>query len=271
MTIKSSLSTKEELALGEAFLREYQNPATIAPNLPARLLDNLATAVADLRLGRNDRIVKQEASLRATTLHHEAVDALILRLRHAFQLVKRKSRVERFPTSMILAYGLLSDGTYPKELLKLKQPVQTARDLIQAEQAAVAEGFGILTDPTTDELQTLIDAVVSLDAARSTAKSEEVVSVTQLQELRRQFNAVIKRLRGYLRFAMIDEDVVFTRRVMLALGFTYLSRKGDANATQAEGGGGEPTSDETEDDVAIPNQDDSGDGENDEEEDDIAA
>ena len=152
-----------------------------------------------------------------------ALDELKTYLRDLWEVMRRRVHRRHEPVAVLNFYRLTADGHLPS--LKNRQEwLAMAEAVIQGDAEAVAAGYEAAFNPSTAELQAILETarqeVADIDLAdKAHDQAQEALAL-----LRPQADEIIQEVIDELRFALRKQDAPSQRRIMRRYGarFHYL-------------------------------------------------
>lgn len=213
------------------FNLQAQKTDLAMPSLSAELFQEISEAHTNLQLHHSEVTAREQACKTANAAHINKNNQLIRRLRLAYNIVRFTSKEPDFPVSLLEAFGLKKDGSFPAHKATFKYPLEMLREVLQANSLAQAQGYDLLTGPTAAEFEQHRSEWLALLDARTSAKTALQSAREQLKESRTTALLIITKVSYALRQATTGMTPLAHRNVMRAYGFTY---QGDRQPTTSE-------------------------------------
>lgn len=223
-------------------LRQLQIIDQPTPLNDPQLAEQLTTLLAQYQTTHTDlmRARRQHQFDQADCKASE--HALRMRLRDAFQLVRRQKRNPQFPGSLFEAFGLRVDGRQTRMTHRLLAPIQVAHRVVAAERMAQADGYHLLTDPTPATLTHLAEQLGAHKQSLVVSQNRERLVLRDMRGLRKQASYMFLRIRTLARLATLGKGRAAHQSMLQDFGFAYRKCSAavpattlDAVATEAEG------------------------------------
>lgn len=204
-----------------ACLLQMQAENNTVVDFPQALSQEAEQRTADLR-SQLDAVMTSRENAQALKASCDAQEAqLIRRIRDAFQLIKRQTRIPDYPEQLFESYGLLRDGTQSRQARELKAPIQMAYQIAAAEAMAVARGFPALTDPTPEELTAMADDLFIMKENLTVARNDERQASEAILGERDAITLLLRKIRMTVKLAMVGKDRITERNLLRSMGFQY--------------------------------------------------
>lgn len=213
-TIDRAIKTgTDNAALGE----QHISPQLLADLTAFAPLFAAATQAVTILVGeRMQEVQESERSLELVKVY----------LRELWETVRRRVRRMGLPTAVYHYYHMSAEGVSPKPTTR-GEWLTLADDVIAGHTAALAAGYNMVTDPTTAEIQAVLDAAKK--EAGKVDKADHAVDKAQahLAELRVRADELIRELYEELRFNLRKLDPPSQRRTMRSYGLRFYYSPGE--------------------------------------------
>lgn len=210
----STLSTCEKtaadkIAAGEAVLsnRVYDLVANILPPMQEAI-----QYLSNVNAVRAREVSEKNATLTIANTY----------LRDYWIGIRNRVNRENLPTSVLKYYGLPLSGILPSTNASSTM-LSIAETAIAGDAQAVAAGFKPMSNPSAEELRTVVDIAKKELEDVSGADLAVDNSEKALSDLREQADYAIREVVAELRFFLRQEDESNQRRIMRNYGLTFKS------------------------------------------------
>lgn len=220
--------------------------------VPSDLVAMVTEATTNYRVHYEDLQTTRSVFKDANRLVRDLESQLRSRLRRAFQGIRHHKATLQQSSTSVESFGLAADGTYPEALKSMREPLQIAKNLLNAHALVEAAGNNCLFDPTAAELQQRVDALEEAWENRKQARDDERAALQQMRETRNTAKRILRTVRYYINAMTIGVDEVTKRQILRGYGFRFEPSKpiaSDADVIEDETP--QPTDSQTDNDPAV--------------------
>lgn len=218
---------KRDLALLDQLFtckRESQQQRHRGAALPSQLVE-MVSQVADSFLQDHNRLQTERSLFKDRNRKvREQERELQSRIRHALQGVRHHRALLTAVGVPLSAFGLTEAGTCPEHLKRLREPVEIAKNILNAHKPVAAAGQNVLRDPTVGELEARLAAIEAGRQAHKTARDGEQAALKQMRQTRTLAQKVLRTVRVYIQTMSIGLSKEEQRMILKEFGFIFVAR-----------------------------------------------
>ena len=206
------------------------------PNVPfACLSERLATLPEEYDAAMKDVRETTGNWRKATKNRIDAVNPLSRCCRDFYVALQRRTEREGHGPHVLEYFKMQSDANLPKPN-QVGAWVLIARDLIEGEELAIADGYPPMANPSCEDLQKNLCIIDEASETVTKTHSEQQDAQQALNNLREEAEVLFRRLYHFLVGWLLLETPSRRRNAMRKFGYVFGPESGDNPKTEPEPG-----------------------------------
>lgn len=144
-------------------------------------------------------------------------------VRRGFAVVRARAKDPYADNAYAAIYGLLELANHRTLLRDLRDPIEVAKTMLSYNAELADEGVMLLIDPSPQQVQSVVEGVITLQQQLNTARDRERAALETMRQRRQQAHLLMRRVAFVIEHATYEWDAPARRNLMRAFGFRFKS------------------------------------------------